>query len=100
VRLDRFTERAPIGSPEHTAQIAAIKAEHAARHAAWEQIVRARLEQGTATTHELGKLAGASSFSGFWNWLRQKQTVAVRAGRALGPTGHDNIVWALAEGEK
>ncbi len=81
-------------------EIARIKAVRAALCATWETAVRARLEQGPATSHDLGKLVGANGRSGFWNWLRHSQDFAVRLGRAPGPTGHENILWTLKGPER
>lgn len=77
------------------AEVARIKADRAALVARWEAVVRTRLEQGPAMSCELGKLAGASSSSGFWNWLRLQQQFAVALRKEAGPSGHENIVWGI-----
>lgn len=82
-------------------QVEAIKRALAERDAADWQLVRVLLEQRPCTSRELIRMTGATTWregSRRSAWLRrlERQGKIVRAGETKGPTGHLNIIWALA----
>jgi hypothetical protein len=81
------------------AEVARIKAETAARDAAWLAAIRGRLEQGPATSRELSEACGcgavSGSFSTFLAALRRSRRLVI-VGMAPGPTGIPNLLWEWA----
>ena len=80
------------------AEVARIKAEFAARDATWMAAIRARLEQGPATTRQLAEACGSvvkGPFSAFLYALRRAGVLVV-AGTTPGPTGFPISLWEAA----
>lgn len=81
------------------AEVARIRAEGAARDAAWLLAIRARLREGPAITAELAeacqvdrKLKG--TFSTFI-FAHKRAGTLVTVGTRPGPSGYPNAVWGL-----
>lgn len=75
-----------------------ITVEIAADEAIYLVKVRARLRAGPATTHDLAHecgVVGRRYYHRFRKVLRPENGI-VKHGEAVGPTGHLNIVWAIA----
>lgn len=71
--------------------------ERSAVEAVWLILMRERLRKGTASTRELAEVCGIPAgreFGRFRECINRTEHI-VRAGEAVGPTGHLNIVWAL-----
>ena len=85
---------------DHAAEVARIKAEYAARNAAWLASIRARLAQGPATARQLAEACGRGSgirgpFSGFLTELKRSGKLVV-VGTAIGPSGSPGALYEWA----
>ena len=84
--------------PDDATEVARIKAEFAARDAAWRQAIKERLEQGPATSSALAIACGIDRVRGpFSTFLvKQKRTGAlIVVGTQHGPSGWPNNLWTL-----
>ena len=82
---------------DRAAEVARIKADFAARDAAWRLAIRARLAQGAATSQQLVDACGSSIEGPFWSFhydLR-REGVLVAVGITPGPKG-DEFLWEWA----
>ncbi len=89
-----------LATDEVAAAIRAIKIEAATREAAWLLSVRHHLRRhGPSTTHDLAQAAGMERgrYFGRFRLMLDQSPCIVRAGTALGPTGHLNNLWALTD---
>jgi hypothetical protein len=82
-------------------QIELLQKERAERELRMWFVVEAMLDGGPKASRELVLALGRKSYGEGARtvaWLRslERKGKIVRAGEALGPTGHRNIVWALA----
>ena len=83
---------------DRAAEVARIKAQYAARDAAWLAAIHARLAQGPATMRQLAEACGCrinGTFSGFLYALKRAGRLAV-VGTTVGPTGAPNFLWGWA----
>jgi hypothetical protein len=83
---------------DHAAEVARIKAEFAARDAAWMAVITPRLATGPATTGELAEACGVGRGNKTFRTFLAKQRnagVLVVIGTKPGPSGWPNSEWGL-----
>lgn len=81
--------------------VEAIEKAFREREAAWWDAIRPMLEAGPQTSRDLILAIGRTNYGAgarIGSWLRKVERggLIVRAGEKLGPTGHPNVLWALA----
>lgn len=82
-------------------QIEAIEKHFRDRDAAWWDVIRPILEKGPQLSRDLIIALGPKNYNAgatMSAWLRkiERGGLIVRTGSRRGPTGHPNVLWALA----